>query len=168
MAEEYEGGEDENLEQPPSFFPYSGNAASRESATNGELVEVNVQGVFGAENNGRISHFVLLTDGVRKLPIVIGTAESSSILTVLEQKRPERPNTHDLIRKLLDRLDSEVVRAVIDDSLNSVYYAKLYVTAGGEEIEIDCRPSDAIAIALRFDAQIFVADQLLDIDSDLV
>jgi bifunctional DNase/RNase len=167
MSEEFEDG-DESLAQPPSFFPYGSDPVPRESGGFGELIEVTVNGVFGAENNGRISHFMLLTDGGRKLPIVIGASESSSILTILEQKRPERPNTHDLTRKIMDRLGGTVDRAVIDDFWNQVYYAKLYIQHGKQEFEIDCRPSDAIAMALRFDAPVFVADALLDIDSDLV
>jgi hypothetical protein len=169
MAEEYEGGEGgEGLEKPPSFFPYSGSDPERAPGNFGELVEVSVQGVFGAETKGRISHFVLLTDGVRKLPILIGASESNAIMYIIEQKRPDRPQTHDLIKNILDRVGCDIDRVVIDDFWNAVYYAKMYLQSGNAEVEIDSRPSDAIAMALRFEAPIYVADELLDVDSDLV
>jgi hypothetical protein len=63
---------------------------------------------------------------------------------------------------MIDRLDATIDRVVIDDLWNTIYYAKLYLRKGSEEIEIDARPSDAIAMAVRFDAPIFVAEGILD------
>jgi bifunctional DNase/RNase len=163
MPEEYEGPEGpDNLDEPPSFFPYDGSGARPEPTEPVELIEVQIEGVFAAENSGQISRFVLVSDGERKLPILIGPFEAQAIQLVLEGTRPDRPMTHDLIRNMLDRMEATIDRVVIDDFWNTIYYAKLYVRQGTEEAEIDARPSDAIALAVRFDAPIFVADSILD------
>lgn len=160
MPEENDGSE--HFEEPPPFFPYDGNGASRAPGSLGELVEVSIEGVFAAESNGSISRFVLLSDGERKLPILIGPYEAQAISLPLEGTRPDRPMTHDLVKAVLDRLDTTLDRVVIDDLWNTVYYAKLYIRTSKEEMEIDARPSDAIALAVRFDADIFVADGILE------
>ncbi len=162
MPEEYDGDQYEDLERPPSFFPYNGDELDRELVASADLVETRVEGVFAAENNGSISRFVLLSDGVRKLPILIGPFEAQAIQLVVESTRPDRPLTHDLIKTIIERLDGDVDRVVIDDFWNQVFYAKIFVTRGEDEIEIDSRPSDAVAIAMRFEAPIYVSEALLD------
>jgi bifunctional DNase/RNase len=162
MPDEFEDEGSENLEEPPAFFPYDINLPSREPGSMGELVEVQVEGVFAHENNGNINRFVLVSDGERRLPIMIGGFESQAIQLVMESTRPDRPMTHDLLRNIIDRLEATIDRAVIDDFWNGIYYAKLYLQANDEEMEIDARPSDAIAIAMRFEAPIFVADGILN------
>lgn len=157
-----EPNDSENFEDPPSFFPYDGNGSAREPGSMGELIEVQIEGVFAAESNGSISRFVLLSDGERKLPILIGPYEAQAISLPLEGTRPDRPMTHDLVKAILDRLNSNLDRVVIDDLWNTIYYAKLYVRTDKEEIEIDARPSDAIALSVRFDAPIYVADGILE------
>lgn len=163
MPEDFEGPDGpDNLDEPPPFFPYDGNGGPRQPGAMGELVEVQIEGVFAAESNGAISRFVLLSDGDRKLPILIGPYEAQAISLPLEGTRPDRPMTHDLVRAILDRLNLTLDRVVIDDLWNTIYYAKLYIRTDKEEIEIDSRPSDAIALAVRFDAAIFVADGILE------
>ncbi|MDR3690424.1 MAG: bifunctional nuclease family protein [Fimbriimonas sp.] len=163
MPEEYdEPDRPENLDQPPSFFPYEDDVPIRESGSLGELVEVNVEGVYAAENNGQISRFVVVTDGERKLPILIGAFEAQAIAMEYEGSRPDRPLTHDLIRTIMMRANVVLERVVIDDFWNAVYYAKLNIRVEKEEMEIDARPSDAIALAMRFDSPIFVADGILE------
>lgn len=163
MPEEYEGPEQpDNLDEPPPFFPYEGNEPQREPGSLGELVECRIEGVFAAETQGAISRFVLLTDGERRLPIMIGPYEAQAISLPLEGTRPDRPMTHDLIRNMLERLDMYIERIVIDDLWNTIYYAKLYLRRGEEEIEIDARPSDAVALAVRFDSPIYVSDGILE------
>jgi bifunctional DNase/RNase len=163
MAEEYDEPErPDNLDEPPAFFPYDDAAPARVPGSMGELVEVSVEGVYAAENNGSISRFVLVTDGERKLPILIGAFEAQAIVSEHEAKRAGRPMTHDLIRTIMLRADITLDRVVIDDFWNAVYYAKLYIKKGAEEIEIDARPSDSIALAMRFEAPIFVADGILE------
>ncbi len=167
MPEEYDEPErPENLDEPPAFFPYEGAAPIREPGSMGELIEVTVEGVYRSENNGQISQFVLVTDGDRKLPILIGPFEAQAIAMEYEGSRPDRPLTHDLIRTVMQRADIVLDRVVIDDFWNTVYYAKLYIVVGKEEMEIDARPSDAIALAMRFDSPIFVADSILDSSLD--
>lgn len=163
MPEEFEGPEGpDNLDVPPSFFPYD-RGARPEPIEPVELVEVRIDGVYAAETGGQISRFVLLSDGDgRKLPIMIGPFEAQAIQTVLERRREDRPMTHDLIRNILDRFSSVVDRVVIDDMWSTTYYAKLYIRNGSEEMEIDSRPSDGIAMAVRFEAPIFVADTILE------
>ncbi|MEZ0324474.1 MAG: bifunctional nuclease family protein [Fimbriimonas sp.] len=163
MPEEYQGDEPENLEEPPPFFPYDGTLPQREPGAMGEPVEVRIEGVFAHETNGAISRFVLLSDELdRRLPILIGPFEAQAIQLVVEGTRPDRPMTHDLIRNVIERLNGTIDRAVIDDFWNTIYYAKIYIQHGDEEIEIDARPSDAIALAVRFDAPIFVAEGILE------
>src|SRR5450432_1583278 len=167
MPEDYEGSDEpENLDEPPAFFPLENGLPEREPGAMGELIEVQVEGVFAAENQGQISRFVLVSDGDRKLPILIGPFEAQAIQLVLESTRPDRPMTHDLYKNTLDRFGATVERVVIDDFWNTVYYAKLHVLHGNEEMEIDARPSDAIALAVRFDAPIFVAEGILDAAMD--
>jgi len=164
MSEDYEGPEGpDNLDEPPSFFPYDA-AGSREAIGSSELVEVQIEGVFAADSNNKLSHFVLVTDGERKLPIIIGPFEARSIQLVMDNDRPDRPITHDLLKNILDRLEYTLDRVVIDDFWNTVYYAKMYLKKAGdsEEVEIDARPSDAIAMAVRFEAPIYVADAILE------
>lgn len=164
MPEEPEGQNGpENLDEPPSFFPYGSELPEREPGSLGELIEVSIEGVFAAESQGNISRFVLLSDGERKLPILIGPYEAQAISLPLEGTQPDRPMSHDLVRNIMDRLEATLDRVVIDDLWNTIYYAKLYVKLPkDEEIEIDSRPSDAIALAVRFDAPIFVADGILE------
>ena len=163
MPEEYDGPDrPDNLDEPPPFFPFDDAAPVREPGAMGELIEVSVDGVYQAENNGSISRFVLVTDGERKLPILIGAFEAQAIVSEHEAKRADRPMTHDLIKTIMLRTDVILDRVVIDDFWNSVYYAKLYLRHGKDEIEIDARPSDSIALAMRFEAPIFVADGILE------
>lgn len=162
MPEEIEGPDGhDDLNQPPAFFP-QGPGPDRQREDLGELVEVQIEGVFAAESSGSISRFVLLSDGERRLPILIGPFEAQAISMPLEGARPDRPLTHDLLRNVMDRLEGRLDRVVIDDLWNTIYYAKLYVKRGTEEYEIDARPSDAVALAIRFDAPVFVADGILE------
>ena len=162
MAEDLPDQPDD-LDRPPSFFPYEGTEALDEHhRAQGEPIEVQVEAVFAAQSGENIQRFVLLSDGIRKLPIVIGGFEAAAITLPLDSQQPDRPMTHDLLRSVLDRLDAKISRVVIDDLWGSTYYAKIYIVAKGEEIEIDSRPSDAIALAIRVDAPIFVVEGILD------
>jgi len=155
--------EPEDLDRPPAFFPFEMDAPEpHEGGSYGEPVEVQVVAVFAAQAGDQIQRFVLLSDGERKLPIVIGPFEATAISLPIEGTRPDRPLTHDLIKNMLDRFDVTLDRIVIDDIWGGTYYAKLYLKKGKEEIEMDSRPSDAIALAVRFEAPIFVADGILE------
>ncbi len=164
MPDERENeGDAEEFETPPPFFPYGDEEAPalREEDL-GDPVEVQVEGVFSAESNGFIQRFVLLTDGEPKLPILIGGPEATSISYSLEGTQPDRPMTHDLMKVIIERLNGTLLRIILDDIWNKTYYAKLYIQSGEEELEIDSRPSDAIGLALRFNAPIYVLDGIMD------
>jgi bifunctional DNase/RNase len=100
--------------------------------------------------------------GPRWLPIWIGTAEARSIALNIEERSSPRPNSHDLIRNVIDGLEGEVTRVVVTDLRGGTYYAVLTLRARAGEVEIDSRPSDAIAIALRAGAPIFVRAELFE------
>ena len=100
--------------------------------------------------------------GDRWLAIWIGSAEAQSIAMSIEEITSPRPNTHDLARSVIDGLHGEVERAVVTDLRDGTYYATLSLRADGRRVEIDARPSDAIAIALRTHAPIFVRDHLFE------
>ena len=128
--------------------------------------EVKVMGVYVHQEQGlpTVQHFVLLRDNRgRRVPIWVGQFEAWAISFALEGEAPDRPFTHDLIKILLDRLDASVERVVIDDLWNETFYAKIALTRkSGEALEIDARPSDAIATALRFRAPIYMAESVLE------
>jgi hypothetical protein len=98
---------------------------------------------------------------MKLLPIWIDIPEARAIAMELEQVKAPRPLTHDLIRNILQKLGTKVQRAAVTELRNNTYIALLSLTVNGREMEIDCRPSDAIAIALRMKAPIFVSGQVL-------
>ena len=100
--------------------------------------------------------------GPRWLPIWIGTAEARSIALNIEERSSPRPNSHDLTRNVIDGLEGEVTRVVVTELRGGTYYAVLTLRARAGEVEIDSRPSDAIAIALRAGAPIFVRAELFE------
>lgn len=155
--------EPENMEVPPSFFPYdSEDQIPGPHEGFGEPVAVRIEGVYVSQTGPDVQRFVLLTDGDRRLPIVIGEAETYAIAVPLDKKKHLRPLTHDLLASILTKLDVQVNRVVVDDLWGSTYYAKIFLDADGQELEIDSRPSDAIALAIRCDAPVYVAEGILD------
>jgi bifunctional DNase/RNase len=95
-------------------------------------------------------------NGPRVLPIWIGTAEASSIASQINDRPPPRPNFHDMAQRVIQQLDAEVERVVVTELRRGTYYALLTLRANGRLIEIDVRPSDGIALALRTEAPILV------------
>ena len=100
--------------------------------------------------------------GERWLAIWVGTAEAESIAMSIDEVASPRPNAHDLARSVIAGLHGEVERVVVTDLREGTYYATLSLRSGGRRVEIDARPSDAIAIALRTRAPIFVRDHLFE------
>ncbi len=126
------------------------------------LVEMKVKFLtFDSTSNGFV---VLLMDLSNKtgLPIWIGPFEANAIAMKLKKIDSHRPMTHDLIHSVLKTLESQVMRIVVNDLKESTYYALIHLNRRGEEIVIDSRPSDAIAIALTVDAPIFVSDDVIE------
>ena len=101
-------------------------------------------------------------DGNRFLPIWIGHPEAAAILMKLQGASTPRPMTHDLVADMLEQLDAHVVRITVTELRDSTFYASITVQQNGSEIEIDSRPSDAIALAVRAGARIFAADEVID------
>jgi len=94
--------------------------------------------------------------GTRSLPIWIGTAEATSIASQMNNHPPPRPNSHDLAERLIQRLDAKVLRVVVTELREGIFYAELTLRSQGRSITIDVRPSDGIAVALRTDSPILV------------
>jgi hypothetical protein len=119
---------------------------------------------LGQDEEGR--DVVLLRDSQdRHLPIWIGRCEAAAIWMKLRQEEAReivrRPMTHDLMASVLDRLGAKLERVVIDDYWKGTYYSRLLLAVNGDQLSLDSRPSDAIALALRCNAPIFVSERVL-------
>jgi len=101
------------------------------------------------------------THGKRTLLIWIGLLEANAIATELEGIKLSRPMTHDLLKNIMELLDLKINKVEVCDLKDNTYYAIIHLTSQGKPLSIDSRPSDAIAIALRTKAPIFVADEVL-------
>ncbi len=106
-------------------------------------------------------------DGHRYLPISVGPFEANAIALAIEEVKPPRPLTHDLLKTVLDNLEARITRILIDDLKEvgdgtGTFYAQITIEAGGRQVEVDSRPSDAIALAVRTGAPIFALEKVLD------
>jgi uncharacterized protein len=101
-------------------------------------------------------------DGNKFLPIWIGHPEAAAILMRLQGASTPRPMTHDLVSEMLAQLDAKIVRIAVTELRENTFYAVITVSVDGSEIEVDSRPSDAIALAVRAEAPIFAADSVID------
>src|ERR671928_2035995 len=101
-------------------------------------------------------------EGNRFLPIWIGHPEAAAILMKLQNASAPRPLTHDLLVNILGELDVEIVRVTVTELRDNTFYASITVQQDGSELEIDSRPSDAIALAVRAEAPIFAADRVIE------
>ncbi|MBM4314527.1 MAG: bifunctional nuclease family protein [Deltaproteobacteria bacterium] len=101
-------------------------------------------------------------DEKKAIPIWIGIFEASAIATEIEKITFSRPMTHDLLNDIVKLLNTEVVRVEIHDLRNNTFFANIHLLREGETIIVDARPSDAIAIALRAGAQIFVDEKVIE------
>ena len=107
---------------------------------------------------------VILRDDVKSrwLPIVVGNTEAQAIALQLEQITPPRPLTHDLIKNMLESVEAKIARVVVSDLRENTYYALISLKLNGDQSDIDSRSSDAIALALRMSAPIFVSEDVMD------
>ncbi|MDO8684476.1 MAG: bifunctional nuclease family protein [Armatimonadota bacterium] len=142
--------------KPPEGFPEDRGEPLEEH-------EVKVMGVYEQqEQGGRSTAFVLLRDTRgRSVLIQIGRFEALAISVALEGKSADRPMTHDLMNNMVNRLGGKVDRILVDDLFNSTYYAKIDISVNGKTVQIDSRPSDAIALGIRAKAPIFMAESVL-------
>jgi bifunctional DNase/RNase len=128
------------------------------------LVRLNIKGIsYSQTQNGAYALILSEVDGDRKLPIVIGAFEAQSIAIALEKEiKPPRPLTHDLFKNFADRFDIVVKQVIIHKLVDGVFYSSLICERDKIEEIIDARTSDAIALALRFQAPIFTYKNILD------
>ncbi|MEG3440017.1 bifunctional nuclease family protein [Pannus brasiliensis CCIBt3594] len=125
------------------------------------MIEMKVAGI--ALDAITRSPIVLLKDGTerRALPIYIGQDQAKAIIGALEQQKPPRPLTHDLIVNLFEAWEMELEKIIIHSLQDNTFYAVLCLKRGETKKEIDCRPSDAIAIALRTDSPVWVMEEVI-------
>ncbi|NJL82748.1 MAG: bifunctional nuclease family protein [Chloroflexaceae bacterium] len=125
------------------------------------MIEMKVAGI--ALDAVTRSPIVLLKDGSdrRALPIYIGQDQAKAIIGALEQQKPPRPLTHDLFANLMDAWELKLERVIIHTLQDNTFYAVLCLQQGEIKKEIDCRPSDAIAIALRANSPIWVMEEVV-------
>jgi uncharacterized protein len=128
------------------------------------LVKLSIKGIsYSQTQNGAYALILNEVDGERKLPIVIGAFEAQSIAIALEKEiKPPRPLTHDLFKNFADRFDIVVKQIIIHKLVDGVFYSSIICERDKIEEIIDARTSDAIALALRFNAPIFTYKNILD------
>jgi len=106
-------------------------------------------------------------DGEKTLPIWIGLLEATAIASELEGIRFSRPMTHDLLKNIMEMIGLKVLKIEVVDLKNNTYYALIHFRHGEKEMSIDARPSDALALSLRVDAPIFVAEEVIQKSSQI-
>jgi uncharacterized protein len=130
---------------------------------NKDLILVDIVGLSSSPHMNGNSFALLLkeTEGTRKLPIIIGHYEAQAIAFEMEGIKPQRPLTHDLTRDIIENLGYKIERVIINELKDSTFFAKIKFDSD-ELDDIDARPSDAIALALKFSAPIYVASEIMD------
>lgn len=128
-----------------------------------DFIQVDIIGLSTSPSSGGAYALVLgEMEGNRRLPIIIGAFEAQAIALELEKIQPPRPMTHDLLRDAFEAVGGEVIDVVIDELREGTFFAKIRYIHDGEEGQLDSRPSDAVALAVRVDAPIYVAPAVLD------
>jgi hypothetical protein len=128
-----------------------------------DFTRVDIIGLSTSPSSGGAYALVLgEVEGNRRLPIIIGAFEAQAIALELEKIQPPRPMTHDLLRDTFEELEVEVTEVVIDELREGTFFAKIRYRHDGDEHQLDSRPSDAVALAVRVDAPIYVAPMVLD------
>lgn len=131
------------------------------------MMEVKVMGVVVDPKASNPVVILVDLSGKRALPIWIGVFEAEAISRGLDEVVTLRPMTHDLMKQILDTFQISVTRVVIHDLKGNTFYANLYLNVDGEELIVDSRPSDAIALAVRVKAPIFVTESVIEATREL-
>jgi len=126
------------------------------------LIEMTIEGIRVSLQNYQRVVILKEKDSDRYLPIWIGPAEADAIAVRLQEVSVARPLTHDLLRDVLEKLGAHVESVIVNDLANDTFYARIMVNVNGERLEIDSRPSDAIALAVRVQVPIFAEDAVLE------
>lgn len=150
--------------------PADGFASEPENFTPRALneKEVNIVGVFEEHSDTPYGiqiekTFVMLRDNRgREFKIWVARDQALAISMAMEKEAPDRPFTHDLMKNIMERLSATVERITIDDLWQDIFYAKITLAFNGQSADIDARPSDSLALAVRYDAPIYVAESVLE------
>jgi hypothetical protein len=127
-----------------------------------QKIQLEILGLSSSQSQAGSFALVLGEEsGNRRLPIIIGMFEAQAIAIEIEKIKPNRPMTHDLFRSFAENFDISVEEILISELKEGVFYSKIVCTDGLKRVEIDARPSDAIAIGLRFGVQIFTYENIL-------
>jgi len=127
-------------------------------------VQCEILGLSSSPSTGG-AYAILLKEvnGIRRLPIIIGAFEAQAIALEIEGIKPPRPLTHDLLKQIIDSLGANVIEVYIDELKENTFYAKIILEVSALTNEIDSRPSDAIALAVRAQVPIYVAENVMQI-----
>lgn len=124
-----------------------------------ERIQVDILGLSTSPSSGGAYALILKeVNGLRRLPIIIGAFEAQSIALEMEGIKPPRPLTHDLVKSIIDSLGADLTDVFINELRDGTFYARINL----DSQEIDSRPSDAIAIAVRYGVPIFVSDKVME------
>ncbi len=126
------------------------------------MIEMALSRIIIRESDDQQVIFLKEKEGERTFPIIIGMCEAVEINRKIMDVQMPRPMTHDLVRNVLKGVGCSLQRIVVDALKDATFYAKLHVQRNGEELKIDARPSDAIALAIAEKVPIFVEDDVLD------
>ncbi len=131
-------------------------------AEDGKLVEVELVKIVIQERSDQQYIFLREKGGERTFPIVIGFFEAAAIDRHVRGVETPRPMTHDLLARTIGALGAEILKIVVNRLHENTFYARLHLQAGTEHLQIDCRPSDAIALAVQAKAPIYVAEEVIE------
>jgi len=126
------------------------------------LIEMSIEGIRVSLMNYQRVVILKEKEADRYLPIWIGPAEAEAITVRLQGVAVARPLTHDLLQDVVEKLGAQVVCVVVNDLADDTFFARIMVSVNGEQLEIDSRPSDAIALAVRVQVPIFAEDTVMD------
>ncbi len=128
-----------------------------------QKIQCEILGLSSSPSTGG-AYAILLKEinGNRRLPIIIGAFEAQAIALEIEGIKPPRPLTHDLLKHMIDNLGAAVMEVVIDELRENTFYAKIILEVSALTNEVDARPSDAIALAVRTQSPIFVAEKVME------
>ena len=126
------------------------------------LIEMRIKSLMIDPINEMPIVVLMDSDGKKLLPIWVGFFEANAIALKIEDVQTPRPMTHDLIKNMLDKLGMSLKRIEINRLEDSTYFANIFMAKKGKEFQVDSRPSDAIALALRMDCPIMVDDQVIE------
>lgn len=128
-----------------------------------QKIQCEILGLSSSPSTGG-AYAILLKEinGNRRLPIIIGAFEAQAIALEIEGIKPPRPLTHDLLKQMIDNLGASINEVIIDELRENTFYAKIILEVSSLTNEIDARPSDAIALAVRAQAPIYVGDNVMN------